>query len=304
MNDKRVGFGPGETARWPRETSLPWLIVLAGLVVMFAPTFVDLFDGLWSTEQNAHGPIVLAISVWFLVHRARQIGVAGFQLRPSSAMGWAMFTSGLALYVIGRSQAFLIFEVGSLVVLLIAITLLLLGAEVARKLWFAFFFMLFVIPLPGSMIDSVTQPMKIFASVAAEHLLYLLGFPVARSGVVISIGQYQLLVADACAGLNSLFTLEALGLLYMNLVRHESFFRNVLLAVLIIPISLASNAIRVVFLALITYFYGDAAGQGFLHGFSGMVLFMTALLLIMLVDSALRTLAAAWRNQGQRSPVA
>ncbi len=219
-------------------------------------------------------------------------------------MGWAMFTSGLALYVIGRSQSFLIFEVGSLVVLLIAITLLLLGAEVARKLWFAFFFMLFVIPLPGSMIDSVTQPMKIFASVAAEHLLYLLGFPVARSGVVISIGQYQLLVADACAGLNSLFTLEALGLLYMNLVRHESFFRNVLLAVLIIPISLASNAIRVVFLALITYFYGDAAGQGFLHGFSGMVLFMTALLLIMLVDSALRTLASAWRNQGQRSPVA
>lgn len=271
---------------------------------MFVPTFVDLFNGLWSTDQNAHGPIVLAISIWFLARRIREIGRVGFELKPAKALGWTIFAIGLGLYVIGHSQSFLIFEVGSLVVLLVAIALLLAGADVAKKLWFAFFFMLFIIPLPGSMIDSITQPMKIFASVAAEHLLYLFGLPVARSGVVISIGQYQLLVADACAGLNSLFTLEALGLLYMNLVRHESFFRNIVLAVLIVPISLASNAIRVVFLALITYLYGDDAGQGFLHGFSGLVLFLTALLLIMFVDSALRTVAAAWAREGQRKALA
>lgn len=298
MKNGQAGFQIEMAPRRGQEL-LPWLIVLVGLVGMFVPTFVDLFNGLWSTDQNAHGPIVFAISIWFLIRRAKQIGRSGFEFRPAKASGWTLFAIGLALYVIGRSQSFLIFEVGSLVVLVVAIAFLLAGADVAKKLWFAFIFMLFIIPLPGSMIDSITQPMKIFASFAAEQLLYLLGFPVARSGVVISIGPYQLLVADACAGLNSLFTLESLGLLYMNLVRHESFFRNVLLAVLIVPISLASNAIRVVFLAVITYVYGDDAGQGFLHGFSGLVLFLTALLLIMFVDSALRTIAASWRNQGQ-----
>jgi exosortase B len=300
MKNGQAGFQIEIAPRRGQEL-LPWLIVLVGLVGMFVPTFVDLFNGLWSTDQNAHGPIVFAISIWFLIRRAKQIGRSGFEFRPAKASGWTLFAIGLALYVIGRSQSFLIFEVGSLVVLVVAIAFLLAGADVAKKLWFAFIFMLFIIPLPGSMIDSITQPMKIFASFAAEQLLYLLGFPVARSGVVISIGPYQLLVADACAGLNSLFTLEALGLLYMNLVRHESFFRNVLLAVLIVPISLASNAIRVVFLAVITYVYGDDAGQGFLHGFSGLILFLTALLLIMFVDSALRTIAASWRNQGQRN---
>ena len=101
-------------------------------------------------------------------------------------------------------------------------------------------------------------------------------------------GQYQLLVADACAGLQTLLTLEALGLFYLNVVRHTSLLRNVALAILIIPISFAANVIRVITLTLITYYWGEAAGQGFLHGFAGMVLFMSALILILGVDKLLR----------------
>jgi exosortase/archaeosortase family protein len=99
------------------------------------------------------------------------------------------------------------------------------------------------------------------------------------------------LVADACAGLHTLFTLEAMGLLYLNLVRTASVFRNITLAILIVPISFAANVIRVMVLALITYHLGDAAGQGFLHGFAGMVLFLSALLLIMALDGLLRWIA-------------
>lgn len=102
------------------------------------------------------------------------------------------------------------------------------------------------------------------------------------------IGQYQLLVADACAGLNTLFTLEALGLLYLNLVKHQSIARNIVLAICIVPISFVANVIRVIALTLITYHLGDEAGQGFLHDFAGMVLFMAALLLIILFDGFLR----------------
>jgi exosortase len=129
--------------------------------------------------------------------------------------------------------------------------------------------------------------MKIIVSYAAEHVLHWLNYPVARSGVVLHVGQYQLLVADACAGLNSLFTLEAMGLLYMNVMRHASVARNAALATLIIPISMISNIIRVIVLALVTYYFGDEAGQGFVHDFSGILLFLTALALIICTDSLL-----------------
>jgi exosortase B len=137
-------------------------------------------------------------------------------------------------------------------------------------------------------VDALTMPMKTAVSYVTEHLLYWAGYPIARSGVVLQIGQYQLLVADACAGLHTLFTLEALGLLYLNIVRHNSWFRNIALAILIVPISFSANVIRVMVLTLITYHLGDEAGQGFLHGFAGMVLFLSALLLIIGVDSLLQ----------------
>ena len=107
------------------------------------------------------------------------------------------------------------------------------------------------------------------------------------------MGQYQLLVADACAGLNSMFTLEALGLLYLNLTNSTSVARNVTLAVLIIPISFVANIIRVMILVLVTYHFGDAAGQGFVHRFAGMVLFIAGLLLMASTDTLLRRLFRA-----------
>jgi exosortase/archaeosortase family protein len=106
---------------------------------------------------------------------------------------------------------------------------------------------------------------------------------------VITIGPYELLVASACAGLQTMFTLEALGLLYLHLCNYGSAMRNALLALLIVPVSFCANVIRVTALALITYHFGDAAGQGFFHGFAGLLLFGTALVLILLLD---RTLVA------------
>jgi len=145
-----------------------------------------------------------------------------------------------------------------------------------------------MIPLPGQLVSMLTLPMKMAVSYVTEQVLFLAGYPIARNGVILQIGQYQLLVADACAGLQTLLTLEALGLFYLNVVRHTSSFRNIALAVLIVPISFTANVIRVIVLTLVTYYFGDAAGQGFLHGFAGMVLFVSALTLILALDSLLQ----------------
>ncbi len=144
-----------------------------------------------------------------------------------------------------------------------------------------------MVPLPGAVVDMLTQPLKQGVSYMAETILYALGYPIARTGVILRVGQYQLLVADACAGLNSMFTLEALGLLYMNIIGHTSRLRNVLLALLIVPMSFIANIVRVMILVLVTYHFGDEAGQGFVHGAAGMVLFAVGLCLMFLLDGML-----------------
>jgi exosortase B len=273
-----------------------------GLLAVYLPTFVDLFRGPWSTDRNAHGPVVFAVSLWFLWFRSSSVTSSGLLPQPRRGIGFVVLLFGLLCFVVGRSQAVLVLEVGSLVPVSLGLTLIFFGPAIARHLWFAYFFMCFMVPLPGSLVDAVTQPLKIAVSYATENLLHMLDYPVSRAGVIINIGPYQLLVADACSGLNSLFTLEALGLLYLNVMRHESAFRNVVLALLIVPISFASNVTRVIVLSLITYYLGDAAGQGFLHGFSGMVLFLCGLMLIIGMDTLLRSISAAW--QQRRAPQA
>ncbi|MDP3167028.1 MAG: exosortase B [Hydrogenophaga sp.] len=266
---------------------LPYLPIMVGLALLYLPSLYDLFTGIWAQDEQFHGPIVLAISLWLLQRNWAKMEEASKGEQPS-AWGWLFVVVALLLYSLGRSQGIGIFEVGSVIWLLIGLLLLLRGGKALKAQWFALFFMLFMVPLPAQVVDLVTMPMKMAVSYVAENVLYFVGYPIGRNGVVLQIGQYMLLVADACAGLHTLLTLEALGLLYLNLVRRDSLFRNIALAVLIVPISFTANVIRVMALSLITYHFGNEAGQGFLHGFAGMVLFLSALLLIISTDTALQ----------------
>jgi exosortase B len=267
---------------------LSWLPIIGGLVVLYVPSLTDLFRGIWSTDQQAHGPIVLVIACWLIYRKWSEMLRVSEGQPTADVGGWVIFIFGLVLYIIGRSQDILIFEIGSAIWLLAAFILLMRGSAALKTQWFPLFFMLFMIPLPGAIVDALTMPMKMAVSYVAENILFWAGYPIARTGVILQIGQYKLLVADACAGLHTLFTLEALGLLYLNIIRPDALFRNATLAILIVPISFTANVIRVMVLTLITYHFGDEAGQGFLHGFAGMVLFLSALLLIIGVDSLLQ----------------
>jgi exosortase B len=287
---------------WARHKGLPTSVnwpVVASLCLLYLPTLSDLFTGVWSTEAQMQGPIVLGIALWLMARNWAAMQRASAPALPSP-WGWPVMALGLVMYALGRSQDVLFLEVGSSLWLMAALLLLHYGARGLKAQWFALFFMLFMVPLPASVVDTVTMPMKMVVSYAAEQVLFWAGYPIGRSGIILQIGQYKLLVADACAGLHTLLTLEALGLLYLNLVRRDSAFRNVALALLIVPISFTANVIRVMTLSLITYHFGDAAGQGFLHGFAGMVLFMSALALIILADTALHTLQS--RSSVKGSP--
>lgn len=275
----------------PQGKIFSYLALLASVLILFVPVFYDLFVNVWNSDTQSHGPIVLGIAIWFFYFKTNQIldKNQSFELNP--VLGWFLIAIGAGIYLVGYSQSVYILSVLSLVTILCGLICVVFGLRIAFKYWFALFFFIFLMPWPTSVIDAVTQPMKIAVSYASEHLLYALDYPIARSGVILQIGQYKLLVADACAGLNSLFTLEAIGLLYINVINHQAFWRNILLAILIVPISFTSNVLRVCTLALITYHFGDEAGQGFLHNFSGMVLFLTALILIIAIDTLIQKLA-------------
>ncbi len=258
-----------------------WWPILAGLLVLYVPTYYGLANGLWNSEEQAHGPIVLVVALYLLWSKREVLLEVG---KPSPVLGWSLLVFGLLLYALGRSQEILLFEVGSQVPVLLGTLFITVGARAARSLWFALFFLLFMVPLPGFVVDAATGPLKQHISVIVENVLYAAGYPIARSGVTLTIGPYQLLVADACSGLHSMFSLSAMGLLYLYLMEHKSWLRNGLIIASILPVAFFANVMRVMVLVLVTYYLGDEAGQGFLHGFAGILLFVIALLLLFALD--------------------
>lgn len=274
---------------------IEWLPVVAGLLVLYIPTFYDLAATIWQSEEHAHGPIILAVIVWFIWEERKALLVAPARTAPGS--GYPLLVFGLLLYAVGRSQGIILFEVGALAPILAGALLAARGWEGLRALWFPLIFIVFLVPLPGFFVDALTVPLKQHVSEIAEQLLYAAGYPIARNGVVLIVGQYQLLVADACSGLNSMFSLSALGLVYLRLMRYRSWLHNGLIIASILPIAFGANIVRVMILVLVTYHLGDETGQGFTHSFAGMLLFMVALLMLLGLDGVIRLASARWRGR-------
>lgn len=256
--------------------------ILIGFLALVTPTYINLVNTIWKSNDQAHGPLVLMVVLYLFYDKRKELYTI---TRPANGFGWLLFLLSMLIYLIGRSQDILLLDLASQILVIASIILIFKGWSTLRAFWFPLFFMIFMIPLPGFIVDAVTMPMKIAVSQVTEQVLYFFDYPIARNGVILQIGQYQLLVADACAGMHTLISLEALGLLYLNLVKHDSLTRNLTLALFIIPISFTANTIRVISISLVTYYFGDDVGQGFIHGFAGMVLFVVALLLIIFVDS-------------------
>jgi exosortase B len=260
-----------------------WWPVFTGLLVLYLPTYVDLSQTLWTEEEHVHGPMVLGAALW-LIWQQRSAFLKPTQ-DTNGSFGGVLFASGLCLYVVGRSQEILVFEIGSQIPVLMGVLLITQGTACIRALWFPVTFLLFMIPLPALIVDAITGPLKQQVSELSESILYAVGYPIARSGVILIIGPYQLLVADACSGLHSMLSLSAMGALYLYLLHDRSWLKNGLLLASILPIAFAANVVRVVVLVLVTYHFGDAAGQGFLHGFAGIVLFVAAIMGLFLLDA-------------------
>ncbi len=264
-----------------------WTILL-GLAVVIVPTVASLANEVWSTEAGVHGPIVLATGAW-LFWRAWP-DVRSLQKPGSPWLGWPMLVIAIVLYVFGRAYSFISLEVAGLLGVLFAVAFIFLGPQVLKRLWFPILYFGFLVPLPGWFVDGITAPLKEFVSSSATWILLKAGYPIAREGVTLYVAHYQLLVEDACSGLNSIISLTSISLFYIYLLHNASWRYSVVLLFWILPAALFANLVRVITLVLITYHLGDAAAQGFLHSAAGMVMFVAALLTIFMIDTALTPL--------------
>lgn len=270
-------------AHWP---------LLIGFLAVLVPTLANLARQSWSSEAGAHGPIVLATGLWLLSYNK-------ITMRDAGPLPWATWLlpalAGWALYAFGRAFDFLSLEAGAVYLLGLVAALTLVGPRELRRHLFPWFYLAFAIPAPGWLLDKLTLPLRNFVSFAAVEMLQPLGYPVAQQGVSLAIAQYQLLVEDACSGMNSLTGLVAISQFYIYFMHRASLRYALVLVALVIPIAVFVNVLRVITLVLLTYHQGDAVAQGFLHETAGMALFVVALLITYLLDMLLqRVLPSSW----------
>ncbi len=256
-----------------------------GLCALYIPTFMTFGQTLWQTDEEGHGPLILAAALWMFYELSKDIKLS--LVNKATVTGGFALLVGLLAYLVGRSQGIAILEVASMIPVISGALAMTVGWSVVNALRFPLFFLIFMAPVPGFIIDAMTGPLKLFISTQAESILYTFGYPVARVGVSLSVGQYQLLVADACSGLNSMVSLIAVGLFFMHLVNRKNIVHNALLFISIPFIAIIANLIRVIAICLVTYYYGDEVGQGFVHGATGVLLFAISLTLMFVVDAVL-----------------
>lgn len=263
----------------------PGLVFGLGWLALYLPVYADFAEGAWRRDENAHALIIMAIAV----------GAAGVRLvtekftltrNPAEILAGAVLVlAGVAAAILGKATEADLLASASQTPLALGAALAFFGLAGARRLWFPIALTLYLVIWPGWMLDALTGPLKIAVSQAVATTLYAAGLPVAHAGAVIAAGPYQLLVADACAGLNSMIALTAIGAVYLQMIKHKDWSVNMAVLIALVPIAVLANICRVMLLVLITYFGGFDAGQGFLHDGAGLVMFAVALALVFAIDS-------------------
>jgi len=263
-----------------------WPALLVGSVLAaYIPTVMSLIDGPWQTEQEGHGPLIIAASLWLVWQSREKLKVV--EISPAPVLGWTSLLAGLALMFLARTQGVLTVEAFSIIPVITGCVLLSAGWPMLRIFAFPIGFLFFAVPMPDWVIDAATVPLKVFISNIVTRVLYAAGFPIAQNGVMIMIGSYQLMVKDACSGMNSIFALSAIGVFYAYAFRWEQKVRSLLLLAAIVPITILANFIRVMALVLIAYYGGPDLLEGVVHDLTGIGLFVVAVILLFLFDGFL-----------------
>lgn len=256
---------------------------IAAALLFAAPGLVLLWQTSWSTEQGAHGPVVLALGLWLLWHEGGSVRPEPGRSLPALLIGVPALMGYFLAHLSGVVWAVWLFTTIALFVFLY----LRIGGAAMRALWFPLVYLLAAVPPPMRLVAALTRALVVWLSSAAVEILHFAGFLVVRDGVDIYIDQYELRMADACAGLNSLFGLFAIGMFYIYM-RHRADWRYaLLLAFAVPPIAILANLGRIILLMLAIRYGGEDMIESAFHPMAGFFMFTLALLMLVGLDALL-----------------
>ena len=245
--------------------------------------WANLVQDWWLDANYSHGFLVLPVSI-YLLWRCRN------ELRwPAEPSRWgvAMVLAGSIGLVLGIAASEFFVTRMSLILQVTGIGLAHFGRANFRRVWFAFFFLLFMVPVPAVIYYQATLPMQLLSTKMTTFLLQVLGVPAIRQGNIIHLPGYSLEVIEACSGLRSLVTLLALGSLY-SWHYMSGRVRPLLLTLAMIPIAMTANVFRITVTAIGAYAISKEMAETFLHEISGLLVFMSALVMLIILGAILK----------------
>jgi exosortase len=260
---------------------IPWvplaLVAVALVVVLYFPVLKALVDQWWDDDNYTHGFLVPLIS-GFLIYR-RWDELKSSKPGGGTALGVALIALSAIFLVFGTAAAELMTSRLSLPTFLIGASLVFLGRDFTRRAA--------LIPLPYIIYYKIAFPLQLLSAKVAAGILDLLGVSIIRQGNVLHLPDYVLEVVAACSGLRSLMTMVTLALV-MGALARMSIRNRVVLVLFAVPAAIAANTLRLVVTGLGAYLVSSSFADGFLHGISGMVVFVSGLAVLLSVFAILR----------------
>ncbi len=231
----------------------------------------------WNNDPDySHGFLVPFLSAYFVWERWDIL----VEEHPSPSLwGIGLLAGGLLSLAVGLIGAELYVQRMSLIVVLSGLVLLVLGWKYLWLLSLPIGFLIFMIPLPTIVVNTIAFPLQLFAAQTASFCLFSLGIPVLREGNLIMLASTTLEVAEACSGLRSLLSLLALGTVY-GYFSQNVMWKRWALVILSVPIAIVANAARVSGTGILAHFFGAEAAEGFYHTFEGWLVFVVAFILL------------------------
>jgi exosortase len=268
----------------PMGNYLIWILVS----VLYYPLFSYLYNKRWDTVDYTHAYFILPLSLWLIWRKRREIKNIYREASPDKMNLFSFFVllTGILMFIFGWQKDYIFIQTLSLIPLLFGLTGFLYGTKMSKTLSFPILYLLLLVPPPFGILDSITLPMRYGISVLAEKILFFLHYPISREGLLLKIGYNDIFMGAPCSGFRSLITMFSLVLVYVYISK-GSLLKKFVLTSLIIPMALFGNLVRVITLCLITFYFGEEAGQGFFHNFSGIVIFIITLLGLMGAESLL-----------------
>jgi len=288
VSDQRLNSTANNSAPSESTPAIPlWqiLVLVAAFFILYLPILIDLVSDWYHDPNYGHGFLIIPVSAW-LIWKKRAV----LKTIPLETGKWGLpvTIASLALFILGTAGAEFFTTRVSMVGLLFGITLYMAGPRFVREIWFAFFFLLFMIPVPYIIYYSATFPLQLLGSKIAAGVLGVIGIPHLRQGNIIHLpDNYSLEVAEACSGLRSLVTLLALGAL-LSYLTLKTKWKAMTLFLATIPIAIAANIFRITITAIGAYGISRKIAEDFLHELSGTIVFMFSLICLLILSSILR----------------